>query len=79
MNMLNLSIAVTAAAALVLLLKLLFGNKITPRGHMLLWLPAVAMLAVPLADTAGVILRSELICRRRRNASVRPAHGRDRC
>ena len=47
MNMLNLSIAVTAAAALVLLLKLLFGNKITPRGHMLLWLlPAVAMLAV---------------------------------
>ena len=36
MNMLNLSIAVTAAAALVLLLKLLFGNKITPRGHMLL-------------------------------------------
>ena len=50
MNMLNLSIAVTAAAALVLLLKLLFGNKITPRGHMLLWLlPAVALLAGPLA------------------------------
>ena len=47
MNMLNLSIAVTAAAALVLLLKLLFGNKITPRGHMLLWLlPAVAMPAL---------------------------------
>ena len=53
MNMLNLSIAVTAAAALVLLLKLLFGNKITPRGHMLLWLlPAVAMLA---AKVIGIV------------------------
>ena len=61
MNMLNLSIAVTAAAALVLLLKLLFGNKITPRGHMLLWLlPAVAMLAVPLA---GILPESDFAVR----------------
>lgn len=61
MNMLNLSIAVTAAAALVLLFKLLFGNKITPRGHMLLWLlPAVAMLAVPLA---GILPESDFAVR----------------
>ena len=61
MNMLNLSIAVTAAAALLLLLKLLFGNKITPRGHMLLWLlPAVAMLAVPLA---GILPESDFAVR----------------
>ncbi len=61
MNMLNLSIAVTAAAVLVLLLKLLFGNKITPRGHMLLWLlPAVAMLAVPLA---GILPESDFAVR----------------
>lgn len=71
MNMLNLSIAVTAAAALVLLLKLLFGNKITPRGHMLLWLlPAVAMLAVPLAR----ILPGERFCGQNLSAADAGTH-----
>ena len=61
MNMLNLSIAVTAAAALVLLIKLAAGNKITPRGHMLLWLPvAAAILTMPLA---GVLPESDLAAR----------------
>ncbi len=61
MNMLNLSIAVTAAALLVLLIKLAAGNRITPRGHMLLWLPvAAAILAVPLA---GVLPESDLAVR----------------
>ena len=51
MNMLNLSIAVTAAAVLVLLIKLLFGNQITPRGHMRLWLlVAVSFIFSPIAE-----------------------------
>ena len=61
MNMLNLSIVVTAAAALVLLIKLAAGNRITPRGHMLLWLPvAAAILAVPLT---GILPESDLAVR----------------
>ena len=51
MNMLNLSIAVTAATVLVLLIKLLFGNQITPRGHMRLWLlVAVSFIFSPIAE-----------------------------
>ena len=51
MNMLNLSIALTAAAVLVLLIKLLFGNQITPRGHMRLWLlVAVSFIFSPIAE-----------------------------
>ena len=51
MNMLNLNIAVTAAAVLVLLIKLLFGNQITPRGHMRLWLlVAVSFIFSPIAE-----------------------------
>ena len=51
MNMLNLSIAVTAAAVLVLLIKLLFGNQITPRVHMRLWLlVAVSFIFSPIAE-----------------------------
>ena len=47
MNMLNLSIAVTAAAVHVLL----FGNQITPRGHMRLWLlVAVSFIFSPIAE-----------------------------
>lgn len=50
MNIWNGAILVTAAAALVLLIKLAAGNKITPKGHMLLWLLlAVQFAAVPLA------------------------------
>ena len=51
MDMLNLSIAVTAAAVLVLLIKLQFGNQITPRGHMRLWLlVAVSFIFSPIAE-----------------------------
>ena len=51
MNLFNTAILVTAAAAVVLLVKLAFGNRITPRGHMLMWiLVAASVLAVPLAE-----------------------------
>ena len=51
MNLFNTAILVTAAAAVVLLMKLAFGNRITPRGHMLMWiLVAASVLAVPLAE-----------------------------
>ena len=51
MNLFNTVILVTAAAAVVLLVKLAFGNRITPRGHMLMWiLVAASVLAVPLAE-----------------------------
>ena len=51
MNLFNTAILVTAAAAVVLLVKLAFGNRITPRGHMLMWiLVAVSVLAAPLAE-----------------------------
>ena len=51
MTIWNGAILVTAAAALVLLIKLAAGNKITPKGHMLLWLLlAVQFIAVPLAS-----------------------------
>ena len=51
MNLFNTVILVTAAAAVVLLVKLAFGNRITPRGHMLMWiLVAVSVLAAPLAE-----------------------------
>ena len=51
MNLFNTAILVTAAAAAVLLMKLAFGNRITPRGHMLMWiLVAASVLAVPLAE-----------------------------
>ena len=64
MNMLNLSIAVTAAAVLVLLIKLLFGNQITPRGHMRLWLlVAVSFIFSPIAEfmpESGLAVRNWL-------------------
>ena len=51
MNLFNTVILVTAAVAVVLLVKLAFGNRITPRGHMLMWiLVAASVLAVPLAE-----------------------------
>ena len=51
MNLFNTAILVTAAAAVVLLVKLAFGNRITPRGHMLMWiLVAASVLAAPLAE-----------------------------
>ena len=51
MDLFNTAILVTAAAAVVLLVKLAFGNRITPRGHMLMWiLVAASVLAVPLAE-----------------------------
>ena len=51
MNLFNTAILVTAAATVVLLVKLAFGNRITPRGHMLMWiLVAASVLAVPLAE-----------------------------
>ena len=51
MNLFNTAILVTAAAAASLLVKLAFGNRITPRGHMLMWiLVAASVLAVPLAE-----------------------------
>ena len=64
MNMLNLSIAVTAAAVLVLLIKLLFGNQITPRGHMRLWLlVAVSFIFSPITEfmpESGLAVRNWL-------------------
>ena len=64
MNMLNLSIAVTAATVLVLLIKLLFGNQITPRGHMRLWLlVAVSFIFSPIAEfmpESGLAVRNWL-------------------
>ena len=64
MNMLNLSIAVTAAAVLVLLIKLLIGNQITPRGHMRLWLlVAVSFIFSPIAEfmpESGLAVRNWL-------------------
>ena len=64
MNMLNLSIAVTAAAVLVLLIKLLFGNQITPRGHMRLWLlVAASFIFSPIAEfmpESGLAVRNWL-------------------
>ena len=57
MNLFNTAILVTAAAAVVLLVKLAFGNRITPRGHMLMWiLVAASVLAVPLA---GILPESD--------------------
>ncbi len=57
MNLFNTAILVTAAAAVTLLVKLIFKNKITPRGHMLMWvLVAAGALAVPLA---GILPESE--------------------
>ena len=57
MNLFNTAILVTAAAAVVLLVKLAFGNRITPRGHMLMWiLLAASVLAVPLA---GILPESD--------------------
>lgn len=51
MNLFNTAIIITTAAAVVLLVKLLFGNRITPRGHMLLWvIVAASTLAMPLAE-----------------------------
>ena len=51
MNLFNTAILVTAAAAVTLLVKLIFKNKITPRGHMLMWvLVAAGVLAAPLAE-----------------------------
>ena len=64
MDMLNLSIAVTAAAVLVLLIKLLFGNQITPRGHMRLWLlVAASFIFSPIAEfmpESGLAVRNWL-------------------
>ena len=57
MNLFNTAILVTAAAAVVLLVKLAFGNRITPRGHMLMWiLVAASVLAAPLA---GILPESD--------------------
>ena len=57
MNLFNTAILVTAAAAAVLLVKRAFGNRITPRGHMLMWvLVAASVLAVPLA---GILPESD--------------------
>ena len=57
MNLFNTAILVTAAATVVLLVKLAFGNRITPRGHMLMWiLVAASVLAVPLA---GILPESD--------------------
>lgn len=60
-TILNLVIATTVTAAVILLLKAVLGSKITPRGHMLLWLVfAVQIACVPLAD---LIPESELAAR----------------
>lgn len=60
-TILNLAIATTVTAAVILLLKAVLGSKITPRGHMLLWLVlAVQIACVPLAD---LIPESELAAR----------------
>ena len=51
MSLLNLSIAVTVAAVLVLLIKLAAGNRITPRGHMKLWiLVMISFIVSPIAE-----------------------------
>lgn len=60
-TILNLVIATTVTAAAILLLKAIAGSKITPHGHMLLWLVlAVQIVCVPLAD---LLPESELAAR----------------
>ncbi len=61
MSLLNLSIAVTVAAVLVLLIKLAAGNKITPRGHMKLWL--LVMISFIVSPIAELMPESELAVR----------------
>lgn len=47
----NLAFTLTVAAAVILLVKKLLGTKITPRGHMLMWLIiAVQMIGAPAAS-----------------------------
>lgn len=51
MNFVNLTIMLTITVAGILLVKKLLGMKITPRGHMLLWLLiAVQILAWPVSE-----------------------------
>lgn len=61
MSLLNLSIAVTVAAVLVLLIKLAAGNKITPRGHMKLWL--LVMISFIVSPIAELMPESEFAVR----------------
>lgn len=58
---LNFIVLTTVTAAVILLLKLAAGSKITPRGHMLMWLVlAVQIACVPLAS---IMPESELAAR----------------
>lgn len=51
MNLLNFVIVLTVTTAIILIVKKLFGMRITPRGHMIIWLVvAVQFLAWPLAE-----------------------------
>ncbi len=51
MSLLNFTILITVTAAGILLVKKLLGTKITPRGHMLLWLLiCVQILAWPVVE-----------------------------
>ena len=61
MSLLNLSIAVTVAAVLVLLIKLAAGNRITPRGHMKLWL--LVMISFIVSPIAELMPESEFAVR----------------
>lgn len=50
-DMINLALVMTAAALVILAVKVLMGTRITPKGHMLMWLVLAAVLVTaPFAD-----------------------------
>lgn len=69
--LINITLLVTAAALGLLAVKTVLGNRITPRGHMLMWLVLAAVLAT--VPFTGILprrsLRQEIMCRRLRTAA----------